>query len=325
MKEHLVLFVCILAIGSLAIVESCNNEPDIAPDGGERVTIDIYSFTDFHGVMDNLEDAENNPGAARFTAVLKGMMSRSENSLLLSSGDNYHNWEYENKGINLSNKFKGAPVSDMMKTIGLKYSVIGNHEWDWGNKFDEFSEAGGITYLAANIFLKDTGDRPGFCQPYVIETIADRKIGIVGLTIVNMENYTDTFDSEDFIDDYEFRDAGPWLKDMVADLKTNKGCDVVIALTHLDEQTVGNLVGSNDMGFDAIILGHTHRTLSRLSYGVPTIQPAHYGRGVARLSFVFNDNGLVSVDRENVKVLDIPGDEVDEEIAAMVAGYREKM
>jgi 2',3'-cyclic-nucleotide 2'-phosphodiesterase (5'-nucleotidase family) len=337
MKDLLVLSVLVLSIGFLAIVESCNNdnietttnEPGITPDGGKSVTIDIYSFTDFHGVMDSSEDPIN-PGAARFIAVAKKLMSQSEHSMLLSSGDNYHNWEYDAKGdTNMSNIFRGNPVSDMMKMIGLKYSVIGNHEWDWGEKFAEYSEEGGITYLAANIFLKGTDNRPGFCQPYVIETIAGRKIGIVGLTITAMELYTDTFDSEDFIDGYEFRGMGPWLKDMVTDLKSNQGCDAVIALTHLDEQTLADLVGNNDKGFDAIILGHTHRITNRKSYGVPTVQASHYGRGLAKLSFIFDDNGLVSVTHDSFRnFLDdtyLPANIVDEEIAAMVASYRERM
>jgi len=332
-KKIFVLPLFVLAIGFLVIVESCNNEPDInKPDittDGERVTIDIYSFTDFHGVMDNSEDPMN-PGAARFIAVVKKLMSQSENSLLLSSGDNYHNWEYDAEGVaNLSNIFRGKPVSDMMKMIGLKYSVIGNHEWDWGERFAEYSEEGGITYLAANIFLEDSGKRPDFCQPYAIETIAGKKIGIVGLTITNMKLYTDTFESEDFIDGYDFIEMGSWLKDMVSDLKNNQDCDAVIALTHLDEQTLGDLVGKNDMGFDAIILGHTHRITNRLSYGVPTVQASHYGRGLTKLSFVFDNKGLVSVAHDSFR--DFTGDTylpvgvVDEEIAAMVASYREKI
>jgi len=319
MKKFFVLSVFVLAIGILAGVESCNHEPD----GGESksVTIDVYSFTDFHGVMDNSEAPEN-PGAARFVAVLKEMMSQSKNSLLLSSGDNYHNWEYDHDGDkNLSNIFKGAPVSDMMKNIGLRYSVIGNHEWDWGEQFAHFSEEGGITYLAANVFLKGTETRPGFCRPYVIETIAGKKIGIVGLTIVNMQQYTADFipPNADYIDGYEFRDPGPWLNDMVTDLKTNQGCDAVIALTHLDFQTRALLA---DKGFDAIILGHTHMTTNGLTGTVPTIQPAHYGRGISRLSFEFDENGLAEVKRENIRVLDVPGDKVDDEIAAMVESYR---
>jgi 2',3'-cyclic-nucleotide 2'-phosphodiesterase (5'-nucleotidase family) len=144
-----------------------------------------------------------------------------------------------------------------------------------------------------------------------------------------MKLYTDTFESEDFIDGYEFRDMGPWLKDMVSDLKINQGCDAVIALTHLDEQTLAALVGSNDKGFDAIILGHTHRITNRLSYGVPTVQASHYGRGLSKLSFVFDDNGLVSVTHDSFRdFLDdtyLPAKVVDEKIAAMVASYRERM
>jgi 2',3'-cyclic-nucleotide 2'-phosphodiesterase (5'-nucleotidase family) len=334
LKKLWALPVFALAIGILAGVESCKNEADnpggSATPGNNSVTIDVYSFTDFHGVMENSEDTEiadtrKNPGAARFIAVLREMMSKSENSLLLSSGDNYHNWDYDNAGNkNLSNIFKGAPVSDMMRNIGLKYSVIGNHEWDWGEHFAYFSGEGGITYLAANVFLKGTETRPGFCKPYVIETIAGKKIGVVGLTIVNMERFTADFvpPNAGYSDGYDFKDAGPWLKEMVADLKTNQGCDAVIALTHLDPETVNKLVGDNDKGFDAIILGHTHTTSDRLSFGVPTIQPAHYGRGIAKLSFVFDKKGLAEVKRENVTVLDVPGDEVDEKIAAMVAEYR---
>jgi len=368
LKNFVVLSVFVLIIGALAGVESCKHDidspsgdtpndtsGDTAPDDttlgdttpgattpgvvtpgnsvSKSVTIDVFSFTDFHGVMENSDDPANNPGAARFVKVLKDMISQSEHPMLLSSGDNYHYWDnFSGGATNLSNLFKGAPVSNMMQNIGLKYSVIGNHEWDWGEHFEYFSVEGGITYLAANLYIKGTNTRPSFCKPYIIEEIAGKKIGVVGITVPDMKGKYNTEDFVpplgdplyvDYVADYEFKEIGSWLADMVTDLKTNKGCDAVVALTHLNLPDVAKI---NDKGFDAIILGHTHTSANRATDAIPpTLQPLHYGRGIAKFSFVFGEDGKLSeVKRELVKVMDVLGNDVDKDIAAMIAEYNKQ-
>jgi len=286
------------------------------------VTIDIFSFNDFHGSVDSSASASN-PGAARFTAIAKHLMSQSPHSMLLAAGDNY-------QGSPLSNYFYGEPVSKMMKELGVKYSVIGNHEWDWGvDKFAKLAQDGDITFVTANIFLKGTDNRPDFCQPYVIANRAGRKIGIIGLTTT----LTPELVSGSLSESYDFRGPGEWLKKMVSELRTVQKCDAVIALTHMGSGGSGTgvsgeaagLVKPDNMGFDAIITSHTHQSVSGTVEGVPVIQANYNGRAVGRLSLKFNDHKLDSVTPNVVSGFTggsvLPAGTVDAGIAAMIAQY----
>ncbi|WP_461255763.1 bifunctional metallophosphatase/5'-nucleotidase [Treponema sp. R80B11-R83G3] len=342
-KKSTILLILLLAIGWLAIVPACNNGTNFEPgpdipivpvmppfdpieaetlwvDG--NVTVDIFSFNDFHGSVDSSASASN-PGAARFTAIAKHLISQSEHSMLLAAGDNY-------QGSPLSNYFYGEPVSKMMKALGVKYSVIGNHEWDWGaDKLAKFMQDGDISFITANIFLKGTDNRPDFCHPYVIANRAGRRIGIIGLTTT----VTPDIVSASITGEYDFREPGDWLKDMVNDLRTVKNCDAVIALTHMGSSGSGTnvsgegakLVKPDNMGFDAIITAHTHNTVSGTVNGVPVIQASYNGRAVGKLSLNFNGHDLVSVTPSVISNFTgssiLPTGTVDTEIADMIAGY----
>ncbi|MDR0455315.1 MAG: 5'-nucleotidase C-terminal domain-containing protein [Treponema sp.] len=289
-------------------------EPETAWVDGD-VTIDIYSFNDFHGTVDNSASASN-PGAAKFATGVKQSMSGSEHSMLLAAGDNY-------QGSALSNYFEGEPVSKMMKELEVKYSAVGNHEWDWGaDKFIKFVTDGDVAFLAANIFLKGTDKQPDFCHPYVIANRAGRRIGIVGLTTTATPGLV----SASAVADYEFRAPGEWLKNLVTGLKTEKNCDAVIALTHMGASGSGSSVNgeaaglaTSNMGFDAIISGHSHSTVSGAANGVPVIQANCNGRNLGKLSLKFNGGGLVSVTPSTISI-STSGAE-DPTIAAMIAGY----
>jgi 2',3'-cyclic-nucleotide 2'-phosphodiesterase (5'-nucleotidase family) len=320
----------LLAVGIFAVFSfpACDNNPNPPQHQGKPwdpiepetpwvdgpVTVDIYSFNDFHGTMDN-SASSSDPGAARFTAIVKHLMSQgSEHSMLLAAGDNY-------QGSALSNYFEGEPVSKMMKELGVKYSAVGNHEWDWGSDMiDKFAEDGGVAFLAADIFLQGTENQPDFCHPYVIANRAGRKIGIVGLTVTE----TPSLVSASAIEGYEFRSPSAWLKNMVADLKTVQNCDAVIALTHKSSATTLT-ANSNEIGFDAIITAHSHQTVNTTSNGVPVVQAANNGRALAKLSFSFNNDGLVGVTANIYSGFTsssiLPTGTVDATVAAMVAEY----
>jgi len=264
-------------------------EPD-TPWVEGAVTIDIFSFNDFHGTMDNTASSSN-PGAARFSAIVKKLMSGSAYSMLLAAGDNY-------QGSAMSNYFYGEPVSKMMKELDVKYSVVGNHEWDWGDEyFTKFEEDGNIFFITANIFKAGTNERPDFCHPYVIANRAGRRIGIVGLTTTE----TPSLVSASNVAGYEFRQPGQWLKDMVTSLRTEQKCDAVIALTHMGASGSSTVSGeaaglaTNNMGFDAIISGHSHTNVNGKANNISIIQAECNGRRLGKLSLNFTGHTLTSV------------------------------
>jgi len=277
-----------------------------------NVTVDIFNFNDFHGALDN-EVSNLDPGAARFAAVTRHLMRDSEHSILLAGGDNYI-------GQPISDIFYGRPTSRVFRELGVSYSVVGNHEWDWGfDKFEDFVYYGHLHFLAANIFYANTNTRPDIFHPYVVINRAGRRIGIIGFTLVNTPRVV----VASAIEGFEFRDSGPWIGDMVTRLREYYGAEAVLALTH--ENNTGILSDLASRGFDAIFSAHSHTIMNELVNGVPVIRTSHNGRSLARVSLDFDDGGLVGV-RTNV-YQDFVDDThllvgtVDQAVAAIVREY----
>jgi 2',3'-cyclic-nucleotide 2'-phosphodiesterase (5'-nucleotidase family) len=256
--------------------------------------INIFSFNDFHGSVDK-SASNSNPGADRFAAVANKMMSEYMNPVLLAAGDNY-------QGSPLSNIFNGEPVSEMMWYLGVRYSAVGNHEFDWGaDNINQFAEDGGTYFLAANIFIDGTDNRPNFCKPYGFMEIGGVRIGLIGLTTVE----TKAIVKAEYVAGLEFRAPGPWLTDMVTKLRTDYNCGLVIALTHMpggantdanvaaapDANSETGKLAAGNHGFDAIIGGHQHTLIKGEINNTPIVVGAYNGRGLTRLNIKYDDSG----------------------------------
>jgi len=253
--------------------------------------INLLSFNDFHGSVDK-SASNSNPGADRFAAVANKIMTDPayDNPVLVAAGDNY-------QGSPLSNVFLGEPVSEMIHYLGVKYSAVGNHEFDWGaDKIKKYAEDGGITFLAANI-VDESGNYPDFCQPFGFMEIGGVRIGLIGLTTPE----TKAIVKAEYVAGLEFKAPGPWLTEMVTKLRTDYDCGLVIALTHMPGGANSNLSVSADPdpnsetgklaagnhGFDAIIGGHQHTLISGVVNNVPIVVGAYNGRGLARLNIKY--------------------------------------
>jgi len=253
--------------------------------------INLFSFNDFHGSVDK-SASNSNPGADRFAAVANKMMAEYTNPVLLAAGDNY-------QGSPLSNVFNGEPVSEMMWYLGVKYSAVGNHEFDWGaNNINQFAQDGGTYFLAANIFLSGTENRPSFCKPYGFMEIGGVRIGLIGLTTVE----TPTLVKAENVAGLDFRAPGPWLTEMVTKLKTDYNCGLVIALTHMpggaspnandfaapDANSECGKLAAGNHGFDAIIGGHQHTLIKGVINNTPIVVGNYNGRGLTRLHIQYS-------------------------------------
>jgi len=276
-----------------------------------NVTVDIFNFNDFHGALDSNVNEED-PGAARFAAVTRHLMRDSEHSILLAGGDNYI-------GQPISDIFYGRPTSRIFRELGVSYSVVGNHEWDWGfDKFEEFVYYGHLHFLAANIFYEGTDIRPDIFHPYVVINRAGRRIAIVGFTLVSTPRVV----VASAIAGFEFRDVEPWLGDMVNRLRDYHGAEAVLALTHENNTRIlGDLA---NLGFDAIFSAHSHTIMDTPINGVPVVRTSHNGRSLARVSLDFDNEGLTGVRThiyQNFVDDHLPAGTVDPAVADIVAQY----
>lgn len=250
--------------------------------------VNIFSFNDFHGTLDNSVSGSN-PGSPKFVAYAKSQMAASTGAtMILAAGDNY-------QGSAMSNLLNGEPVSKMMDILGVKYSALGNHEFDWGTgKFATWEAQGTTKFLCANIFDHGTTNLASFCRPYAVETLPNGiKVGIIGLATPSTADVV----KADYIAPYDFSsDYAAIVNPLITTLK-GQGCDLVIALTHLGAgQSGSNITGEVKALADAcptldgIITGHTHSTVAGAINNIPVVQAAYNGRRLGKISFVLDDD-----------------------------------
>ncbi len=252
--------------------------------------IDILSFNDFHGA---LKSEGKNVGAAKLAGDIVRFKGINPNTIVVGAGDLY-------QGSAMSNLKYGAPVTDVLKYLGLEASAIGNHEFDWGwNKIPNWAKDGGFDFLASNIYDKKTGKPVDWAIPYKVVEKDGKKIGFIG--IATPETATKT--KPDNVKDFQFRDpvesANYWAKY----LKDNEKVDAVVALTHLgsfqDAKTKEVTGEAADLakaskGIDAIISAHSHQFVDGKVNGIPVVQAMYNGRALANLTFVFGKDGKLT-------------------------------
>lgn len=257
----------------------------------ESNIIDIITINDFHG---NVRESGKNIGMAKMVGYVNDAKAKNPHTIAVSAGDNY-------QGSAISNLTYGAPVNDMFKGMDLVASAVGNHEFDWGvDRIGKWGEEGGFPYVAANIYDKNTNKPVSWAKPYVIEEVNGVKIAFIGLATLQTAYQT----ALENVKDLEFKPAEVAAKTWVEHLKAGKDeagvPDVIIALTHVPSYQNDGVVSGDELepltkveGIDAIITGHSHKTVSGTLNDVPVIQAYKYGRSVGKVSIELNEDKSV--------------------------------
>ena len=169
-----------------------------------------------------------------------------------------------------------------MDMMGYDIRVLGNHEFD--NGMEELAKywkplKGRVT--SANYDFSNTALK-GVFAPYIIKTIAGRKVGFFGLNVdpaslIAAKN----------IAGVKFNDIIKTANSTAAYLRNKKHCDLVVAVTHIGyntkqegKQTDVDLA-RNSRDIDIIIGGHSHTLVTPGSEGkYPSVIPNADGRPV---------------------------------------------
>ncbi len=311
-----------LSIFLLLLITSCvNNKP------AEKLT--IYTINDFHGAI--LSD-DGDYGMARLgDYIMKAKKEAPNETLVLSAGDMF-------QGSGLSYYSEGESVVELMNMIEFDAMAIGNHEFDWsldtileyrdGNK--ENGEAD-FPFLGANIIEKSSNELPEYLEPYTVIERGGLTIGIIGYIGYGLESDIAT----QMIADYEFLKPAPIVGKLASELRTQKDCDVVIALGHdgsdATNSELANLTGEERI--DAIVNGHLHANdvgmiNSPDGRKIPVVQAGSSGEYVGKISFTvdpetktLSNPGVVTVEMkgsysENSKLLNYI-EKIEEEVAPL--------
>lgn len=282
------------------------DEDNNTEEGSEVVTVSSESFdltvfhtNDIHASIDNF---------GKMSYFLTEQRAQLDNSLYLDAGDIFSG----NPVVDLQD---GEPIITLLNQMGLELMVVGNHEFDYGQRvFQDRRDESDFNWISANTRVADSSIAIEQTDPYEIFEFEDFSVGVLGLTqnppatnpagIAGLE-----FDS--YVDtalQYEY------LRDEV---------DILIALNHIGYSADRRLAEEVDF-FDLIIGGHSHTLLTepQIVNGTPIVQAGSNSShiGVVDLS-IDGDTGEISVDGRVQAVADLSDDNVDEEVQNLVTQY----
>lgn len=262
----------------------------------EAAEITIYHTNDTHGYLEG--DGKSVIGLP----IVAGLKKADENAILVDAGD-------ATQGLPLASLTKGNDVMRLMNLAGYDLMIPGNHEFDFGaDTFLQNVSLAQFPVLAANIYrngnllLKGMQENTNGC--HIIIERKGKKIGFFGLTTTE----TASAANPEGIKGIEFADEIETAKTEITHLE-EEGADVVIAVTHMGDETgqapctsedlANSMTGDYQGKLDAIIDGHSHTVENKEVNDVRIVQTG---------------SGLVSVGKMTVTIEEGTEPEVTEQL-----------
>lgn len=282
----------IMAAGSLVAGRSLLTEL-IADERSYKLT--VLHTNDVHSRIDPFPmDGSANQGLGGVAAraeIIEKIRSEEDHVLLLDAGDIFQGTPY-------FNFYKGEPEIKAMSSMKYDATTIGNHDFDAGleNLAIQLTNNATFPMLVANYDFSGTPMEHKH-QPYKIFKKGKIKVGVFGLGI-EMAGLV----SENLSAGTKYLDPLVKGNEMAQLLKKEKGCDLVICLSHLgntysDNKVSDKVLATETQNIDLIIGGHTHTFLpapivykNKKGDDVLVNQVGWAGINLGRLDFDFSKN-----------------------------------
>ena len=234
--------------------------------------ITILHTNDTHSNIDPFPDNHSKfpgmGGVAKRHALIQQIRQEQEHVLLLDSGDIFQGTPY-------FNLFNGVLEMKLMSELGYDAATMGNHDFDIGLAgFKNAKQHANFPFLCANYDFSET-ILNGETQRYTLFSKGGLKIGVFGIGVELMGLVpSDKFAKTKYLD--------PIItaNELAKELK-NKGCDLIICLSHLgydyaDTSKVSDRkLAKLSAHIDLILGGHSHTFLEK-----PTIELNQKGQPV---------------------------------------------
>jgi 2',3'-cyclic-nucleotide 2'-phosphodiesterase (5'-nucleotidase family) len=218
---------------------------------------------------------------------------------------------------------KGYPLIDIMNRVGVDLTVIGNHEYDYGEESlkDRIDQAD-FDFICANV---DT-EGAKISQPEAFKkiTVGDLDVVILGLVETNGS------DAEIIPSTHPWRvnnlkfSRPETVVGQYSDLKNEQNADLFVALTHLGHDGYNGALGDYQLAtdfpyFDLIVGGHSHREIDTIVNDIPIYQAGSYLRKLGRIDLEITNRQITSI---NYSMIDLDTyAEEDAELAEIINGY----
>lgn len=204
-------------------------------------------------------------GYVRRATIVDDVRKQYPDLLLLDCGD-------FSQGTPYYNIFKGELEVKMMNLMKYDAATIGNHEFDFGiDNMVRLFKLADFPIVCSNYNFKDT-QLDGIVKPYAVVKRNGLTIGLIGLG-PKLEGLVQAEKCEGII----YNDPAPIANELAAMLKNEKGCDVVVCLSHLGVADDEELIKATS-GIDLVLGGHSHTYMTE-----PVFYPAADGKQIPLL------------------------------------------
>lgn len=255
-------------------------------------------------------DKGKNAGLARVATLRKKIRAESPNTLFMLAGDTI-------SPSVASTIFKGEQVIATWNAIGLDYSVLGNHEFDFGNEIlIQRMKESKFGWLGSNVIDRNTGKPFNGMPPYVIRQFGEVKVGILGLLT------TETATSSSPGVNLRFVDPIATAQQIVPKMRA-EGATIIIALTHLAMPEDKELARTGLI--DVILGGHEHQLLQSQAGRTPIFKWGSDARILGRIDLNISTatRQIESIDWAGIPVTDATPD--DPAAAAVISTYETRL
>lgn len=289
----------------------------------------ILHTNDTHSAVEPFADGTG--GVLQRKAVIDSVRRAEKNVITVDAGDMV-------QGSLYFKYFRGDVEYPLMNMTGYDIRVLGNHEFDNGmaDLAERYKTVKGAR-LSANYDFSGT-ELEGVFEPYVIKKVKGKKIGFFGINVdpaslISHKNI-----------DVNFKDVITTANETAEFLKHKKGCDLVVAVTHIgyvkdNEKTTDVELANASRDIDIIIGGHSHTlidpdhpekypSLIKNADGkdVRVVQTGKYGKYIGKLTIDLDrlkGAGGSDFTYELIPVTDrFPAETLDRKMVEFLAPYK---
>ena len=275
---------------------------------GQPYELRILHLNDFHGFAEPYKPIGSDEllGGISYLAAKANELRKEKPTLLLCAGDMIqgHHW---------ANLFQGESVIELMNRMGMDAMVLGNHEFDFGQRaFQKRISEATFPVLGANVEGLDG------LKPFVIKEVKGMKVGIIGIVTEETPIATHTRN----IEGTKFLSSMEVVGKYISDLKNR--VDLIVVLSHIGYSNDRRLA-ENVKGIDLIVGGHSHTKLEKpvTIEGTILVQAWEHGKALGVLDLVLENGKIVKYEGvlEEIK----PKGQKDQAVSVIVEKYKEKV
>mgnify|MGYP003670859608 CR=1 FL=1 len=295
----------------LFLIISCTNKSSSLSIELTNKKLAIFILNDIHGQIDNFAKVK----------YLVDQEKTKTNVILTSAGDIF-------SGNPIVDNYpqKGFPIIDLMNRVGFDVSVIGNHEFDYGEaNLKERMEQANFDWVCANV-QTNTSVIP---QPSPYTTITTNNINITFLGLVETDGKENAI----------IPSTHPWRvknltfqnpEDVVAKyaaIKDTENSDLLIALTHIGYSKSGGRLGDYQLAtqfpfFDVIIGGHSHSKIDEVVNNIPIFQAGSYLNYIGKIELTITSKSIKTISYKLIDLNTITKE--DAEIKSIIDNYNDE-